>query len=277
MTFESLLQGLIEGDLPRAAQIFAPELVLCATIVALLLVRMLCGVQKLPACWVALIGTLVAFLGVFAQFMYLKTAAPESLHLDWLFRAARITEEGVGTQGGYFTGLLMHDQFTLFFRLGLLLFSVLVVALTILTGIPDNEDGPDFYTLLLGGTIGMLVATSANHLLMIFVGVEMMSVPSYAMVGFLKGRRQSSEAALKYVVYGAGAAGVMLYGISLLAGLLGTGNLPELGERFVTIMQGESFAPTSATAATVVLAVMMVLVGLAFKLSLLPISGSGRV
>ncbi|MFO1095563.1 MAG: NADH-quinone oxidoreductase subunit N [Planctomycetaceae bacterium] len=270
MTFETLLNGLIHGDLPRAAQIFAPELVLCATIVLLLLARMLLGVQKLPACWIALLGALVAFLGVFAQFMYLKTATPLDSGLDWLFNAAHITEDGVGTQGAYFTGLLMHDQFTLFIRLGLLLFSVLVIALTVLTGIPDNEDGPDFYTLLLGSTVGMLLASSANHLLMIFVGVEMMSVPSYAMVGFLKGRRQSSEAALKYVVYGAGAAGVMLYGISLLAGLLGTGNLGELSERFVTVMQGQPFAPTSATAVTLVLGIMMVLVGLAFKLSLAP-------
>ena len=48
---------------------------------------------------------------------------------------------------------------------------------------------------------------SANHLLMVLLGIEMASLPSYAMAGFLKGRRQSSEAALKYVVYGGGAAG----------------------------------------------------------------------
>ena len=63
---------------------------------------------------------------------------------------------------------------------------------------------------------------SANHLLMIFVAVEMASLPSYALAGFLKGRRQSGEAALKYVVYGGGASGVMLYGISLIAGFFGT-------------------------------------------------------
>ena len=68
----------------------------------------------------------------------------------------------------------------------------------------------------------------SNNLLMVFLGIEMTSVPSYAMVGFLKGRKLSSEAALKYVVYGAGAAGVMLYGISLLCGILGTPNLPEM-------------------------------------------------
>ena len=270
MTLDSILTGLINGDLPRAAEIFAPELVLCATIVLLLLVRMCCGVSKLPACWVALIGTLLAFTGVFAQFMFLKTNPISDGSLDWLYRVTLISEDGVGTIGGYFTGLLMHDQFTLFFRLGLLLFTVLVIALTVLTGIPDNEDGPDFYTLLLGSVVGMLVAVSANHLLIVFLGIEMMSVPSYAMVGFLKGRRQSSEAALKYVVYGAGAAGVMLYGISLLMGVLGTGNMGELGDRFVVVMQGSEFAPTSATAVTLVLGIMLVLVGFAFKLSVVP-------
>src|SRR5437763_1865598 len=68
----------------------------------------------------------------------------------------------------------------------------------------------------------------ATIVLMVFIGIEMASVPSYALAGFLKGRRQSSEASLKYVVYGGGAAGVMLYGISLLAGKFGTAYLPDL-------------------------------------------------
>src|SRR6185295_19019159 len=80
----------------------------------------------------------------------------------------------------------------------------------------------------LGATIGMSLMASSNHLLMVFIGVEMASLPSYALAGFLKGRRQSSEAALKYVVYGGGAAGVMLYGISLLAGKYGTAYIPDL-------------------------------------------------
>ena len=87
-----------------------------------------------------------------------------------------------------------------------------------LSGIPDREDGPDFYTLVLGGTLGMCLMASANHLLMVFLGVEMASVPSYALGRHAQGPPHSSEAALKYAVYGAGAAGVMLYGISLLAG-----------------------------------------------------------
>ena len=116
----------------------------------------------------------------------------------------------------------------------------------------------------------MMVATGANHLLMLFLGIEMMSVPSYAMVGFLKGRKSSSEAALKYVIYGAGTAGVMLYGLSLIAGLLGSAEFAELGPRFAYLLQGESVGMANANVVAMLLGVMMVMVGIAFKLSLVP-------
>src|SRR5205814_4843085 len=116
-----------------------------------------------------------------------------------------------------FGGMLVFDNFTVFLKMFLYGFVTLVVALTLVSGIPDKEDSADFYVLLFGSTIGMSIMASANHLLMVFIGVEMASLPSYALAGFLKGRRQSSEAALKYVVYGGGASGVMLYGISLIA------------------------------------------------------------
>src|SRR5947208_5079499 len=87
----------------------------------------------------------------------------------------------------------------------------------------------------------MSLMASSNHLMMVFIGIEMASLPSYALAGYLKGRRQSSEAALKYVVYGGGAAGVMLYGISLLAGKFGTAYLPELASAYVAaVVPGEA-------------------------------------
>ncbi|MEJ7591067.1 MAG: NADH-quinone oxidoreductase subunit N [Planctomycetaceae bacterium] len=169
-----------------------------------------------------------------------------------------------------FTGLLIHDAFTVFFRAFLSLFLLLTIALTSLTGIPDNEDGPDFYTLLFGATIGLMIMASANSLLMLFVGVEMASVPSYAMVGFLKGRKPSSEAALKFVIYGAGAAGVMLYGISLIAGVLGTVDMSLLAERLGEAAAGGSGGLSDPELRAVSLGILLVMVGLAFKLSLVP-------
>jgi len=137
-----------------------------------------------------------------------------------------------------------------------------------LTGIPDREDSSDFYCLLLGATLGMSIMASANHLLMVFIGVEMASLPSYALAGFLKGRRQSSEAALKYVVYGGGASGIMLYGISLLAGKFGTAHLPEVAGKFVlSFSQGGGVDLTNAV---LILGALFILIGVAFKLSAVP-------
>lgn len=251
MNFEELVTALI-GDSLRSVSLFGPELCVVTAIVALLLVRLFEVERFLPASVVARLGTAAG----------LALACMQFFELEGDTAAQGATE--------FFTGLLVYDPFTVFFRVFLLLFLLLVIYLTVLTGIPDRDDGPDFYVLLLGATLGMLLMASANHLLIVFLAVEMASVPSYAMVGFLKGRKLSSEAALKYVVYGAGAAGVMLYGISLLAGLLGTAHLPSMA---AALTHFGSSAPTGidpAAVRTLALAIVMVLVGLAFKLSLFP-------
>src|SRR5581483_5658172 len=138
--------------------------------------------------------------------------------------------------------------------------TALVIMLSLLTGIPDKEDSADFSCLILGATVGMSLMASANHLIMIFIGVEMASLPSYALAGFLKGKRASSESALKYVVYGGGAAGVMLYGMSLLAGRFGTGYLPDL----VRFMAAGPLDPL------ILLGTLFVLIGFGFKLAAVP-------
>ena len=270
MSVHEIIQHALIEDVPRAVEIFAPEIVMCLSVVVLLLLRMFELHRRIPACWIALFGSLLAFSGVFAQFMFLKTGFVEGGAINGLYEAWYLSTTGVGHVGPYFTDLLMHDHFAVFIRLGLSLFLVLVTALTVLSGIPDQEDGQDFYTLLIGATIGMMMAAGANHLLMLFLSIEMMSVPSYAMVAFQKGRKQAGEAAFKYVVFGAGTAGVMLYGISLLAGLLGTASFSELAPRFALLMEGETFALTSPNTVAIVLAIMMILVGFAFKLSLVP-------
>src|SRR5215472_7067246 len=93
----------------------------------------------------------------------------------------------------------------------------------------------------------------------------MASVPSYALAGFLKGRRQSSEAALKYVVYGGGASGIMLYGISLVAGKFGTAYLPDLARAYGAVLGAEvTIDPI------LVLGTLFILIGISFKLAAVP-------
>jgi len=249
--FAQLIENLIEHTVDLSLWHFLAELCLCGTIVGLLLFRLISFDRLIPPSILALIGAVVATVVAWLQLTALQNA--ETL----------VSES-------FFTGMLIQDQFSVYFRLFLSLFLVLTIALTILTGIPDNEDSPDFYTLLLGATIGMMIMASANNLLMLFIGVEMASVPSYAMVGFLKGRKSSSEAALKYVVYGAGAAGVMLYGISLIAGMLGTGDMNLLADRLRIVAEGGTAGLGDPEVRLVALGVMLVMVGLAFKLSLVP-------
>jgi NADH-quinone oxidoreductase subunit N len=164
--------------------------------------------------------------------------------------------------------LLVSDNLTIFVRCFLYGFTALIIGLSILTGIPDSEDSSDFYVLVLGAVLGMALMVASNHLLMIFIAVEMASLPSYALAGFLKGRRLSSEAALKYVVYGGGAAGVMLYGISLLAGKFGTAYLPDLAMGYhaslATLQAGGSPDPV------ILLGTFFLFIGIAFKLSAVP-------
>jgi NADH-quinone oxidoreductase subunit N len=229
----------LEVSLGRDAVAFLPELLVCGTIVLLLVLRLFSQLNRLHLGPAALVLTALAFAIAWSQ---------------W-------TQPGTSPSQPIFSGLLIYDNFTIFLKLFLLGFAALLIWLSLLTGIPDREDSADFYCLLLGATLGMIVMASANHLLMVFIGVEMASLPSYALAGFLKGRRQSSEASLKYVVYGGGASGVMLYGISLLVGKFGTAYLPDLAAAYVA---APLFDPI------LVLGTLFVLVGFAFKLAAVP-------
>ncbi len=255
MDFQALLQQFLSKGVAHQAStfdslwIFLPELVLSSSIILMLLARLTNVDRTIPTHWIALLGGMSSFMIVLYQFW--QISLPDAIPVQ------------------IFTGLAMHDPFSIFFRGFLTFFLVFVIVLTVLTGIPDDEDAPDFYSLLSGAVIGMMLMSSANHLLMLFLGIEMASVPSYALTGFLKGRRQSSEAALKFVVYGAGAAGVMLFGISLLAGLLGTAEFPQLASRFQAVFAGREVMQDPA-ARCVLLALLMIAVGFAFKLSAVP-------
>jgi NADH-quinone oxidoreductase subunit N len=228
---------------------FLPELILCGSIVLLLLLRLFKFFDRWHMGPLALVLTVTA-LAVNAMLWYeqLRTGRP--------IRWEMFNYEDAG--------LLVYDNFTIFLRFFLLGTTALVIWMSMVTGIPDREDSADFYCLLLGATVGMMLMASANHLLMVYIAVEMASLPSYALAGFLKGRRQSSEAALKYVVYGGGASGIMLYGISLLAGKFGTAYLPDVARAFVAAFPMETVDPI------LILATLFVLIGVAFKLAAVP-------
>ncbi|NCA10788.1 hypothetical protein EBR56_03105, partial [bacterium] len=246
----TLLTDTLANTLDVSLPLFRPELSLAATVVLLLLCRMLPVLRHADSALVALGG--VAF-GLWYAWSDLK-ALPAGGDL-------------LAGRQELFTGLLVYDSLTAYIRLLLMGFLALYIVFTKVSGIPDREDGADFYTLVLGATLGMCLMASANHLLMLFMAVEMASVPSYALAGLLKGRKPSSEAALKYAVYGAGAAGIMLYGLSLLAGVLGTCHLPSMAAELAKVAHVGS---DGGSVMVLSLGGLMMAVGLAFKLSAVP-------
>ncbi len=252
MSLHSLVDALTSDTLQVSLPRFIPELLICATIVLMLLMRIVRFSAWIDPFWVALVGMAAAFY----------FAIPEG----------GIKALGSVPRQELFTGMLVYDSMTAFFRMFLVAFAFLFIILVRMTGLADRQDGQDFYALLLGATLGMCIMASANHLITVFLGVEMASVPSYVMAGILKGRRRASEASLKYAVYGAGAAGVMLYGISLLAGLTGSAHLPTIAAKLASMDIPAMIAAGKGggTLMVLVLAGLMIMVGLAFKLSAVP-------
>lgn len=254
MNLAALLTSTFRDTLSTSMPLVRPEACLAVSIVLILLLRTLPLLKKLDSGLVALGGVCFALWYAWSDVRALPGSPWALVNVS----AARVE---------LFTGLLVYDSLTAYVRLLLMGFLVLYILFTKVSGIPDHEDGADFYTLMLGATLGMCLMASANHLLMIFMAVEMASVPSYVMAGLLKGRRTSSEAALKYAVFGAGAAGVMLYGVSLLAGVLGTCHLPSMALRLADLSASGGLETYGIILA---LGGLMMSVGLAFKLSAVP-------
>ncbi len=257
MDIGSLITGTLNDTLAVSLPLFRVELAIAATVVLLLLCRMLPVLRHADSAAIALGGAAFALWFAWCDLRGLPGS-------PWMLGDVAATTPA---RQELFGGLLVFDSLTAAIRLLLAAFLVLYILFTKVSGIPDREDGADFYTLVLGGALGMCLMASANHLLMVFMAVEMASVPSYALAAILKGRKAASEAGLKYAVYGAGAAGIMLYGISLLAGVLGTCHLPSMAAELARIV-GEG--GNGGEVLVLALGGLMLAVGLAFKLSAVP-------
>jgi NADH-quinone oxidoreductase subunit N len=221
----------------------APEFILAGTILLVLLIRMLRKSLPVPLSSVVLGGTVAALL----------TLLGPSLGF-W----------GQNQTSSAFSGLLILDGSALYLRGLLLVFVILMIILSRITNTVEYEDEADFYTLLLGSTIGLLLMVSAQHLAMIFLALEMASLPSYVLSGFWRSRK-SAEASLKYVLFGAASAGVALYGISLIVLQFGTGDLQLIAIQTRQLLTTGAEVPTLAVAGLVLL-----LMGIGFKLAVVP-------
>ncbi|MFC7477370.1 NADH-quinone oxidoreductase subunit NuoN [Dankookia sp. GCM10030260] len=119
----------------------------------------------------------------------------------------------------------------------------------------------EFPVLMLFATLGAMVMISANDLLSLYMGLELLSLPLYVLAAFNRDNGRSAEAGLKYFVLGALASGLLLYGSSLVYGFAGTTNFDRLGE---------AFSEPNGVSAGVIVGVVFVITGLAFKVSAVP-------
>jgi NADH-quinone oxidoreductase subunit N len=176
-----------------------------------------------------------------------------------------------------FTGTLLSDSFTVVMRGILLLFALLLMCYIRIEGNDPQDDAdargdaldesPELYVLLLGALVGMCLMISANHIVIVALGMVMASAPCYLLTGMRRKRPQSSEAALKFAICGAAATGIMFYGLSLLAAVLGSAQLPTMGTRLAEMIQAGG---ASDRTMVLVLGALMVMVGVAFKLAAVP-------
>jgi len=122
--------------------------------------------------------------------------------------------------------------------------------------------GPEFYVLMLLSASGAVVMASANDLIVLFLGLEILSIALYVLAGFNPRRRESREAAMKYFVLGAFSSALFLYGIALVYGATGSTNLVLIRE-----FLGSNVAPNSGV---LLAGVALLLVGLGFKVAVVP-------
>ncbi|MBU1707319.1 NADH-quinone oxidoreductase subunit N [bacterium] len=150
-----------------------------------------------------------------------------------------------------------HDPFALFFKVFFCLATMVAVLFSLFTFKTDAE----YYLLLVGSALGMTLLSGAHDLILLFLAIEMVSIPSYILAGAYRNKQSSGEAALKYVLYGAVSTGVMLFGMSLLYGLTGTTDFGLIREFFLM----ESPSPV-----TLFLAMLFIMAGLGYKIAMVP-------
>ncbi len=190
-----------------------------------------------------------------------KSAAPAVLSLAGVGAALLFTALQTPTPASsLFDGMVALDGFAVFFKALTALVTIVVVFLSMESRELADRSQAEYYVFLLSVLLGMFLLSSSTDIVMLYLSLELVSIPSYLLAGYIKKREGSIEAATKYVVYGATASGVMIYGFSLLYGMAGTTQIGEIGR---------VLANGGGTTA-MYLAAMMVAVGFGYKIAAVP-------
>jgi NADH-quinone oxidoreductase subunit N len=128
----------------------------------------------------------------------------------------------------------------------------------------ERENHGEYYALMLLSVAGMMSMAAGFDIVLIFIGLELMAISTYVLVGFLRRDRRSNEAALKYLLLGAFSSGIFAYGLSLLYGLTGSTNLYVIGGQLARLLQNPQNKPVA------IIAMLTTITGLLFKIAAVP-------
>jgi len=215
-------------------QALVPELVLCLVAMVLLLVEPVLRRPRSGASWFALAG---------------------------LVAAGYFTLAGVAPSGEFFGGSLVIDGFTNYFRAVAFLAGILGTIFGIFFLQSLGEDRSEYYAILLFAVTGVTLSAAARDLVVLFLGLEVLSISTYAMVGFVKANERCHEAVIKYFLLSSLSTAILLYGLSFLYGITGA-------TQYAGVARG--LAAAGPADPYMILAVVMVLAGIGFKLSVAP-------
>ncbi|MBI1806639.1 MAG: NADH-quinone oxidoreductase subunit N [Ignavibacteria bacterium] len=221
----------------HSVNLLKPETTLAITFCVLLVVDLIVKKRGSETAWLALIG--LAITGFFLM-----------------------QEPAAGTNSIFFN-MFAVDAFSIFFKFIILASTVMIVLFSLQSNELKTKRRAlgEYYALLISLTLGMFLMTGASNLLMMYLSLELTSISSYILAGYTKDADDSSEASLKYVIYGAVSSGLMLYGISILYGLTGAIDIYGINK---TLMMGD------VNMVAVVIAGILIVAGFGYKISAAP-------
>ena len=135
---------------------------------------------------------------------------------------------------------MLVDRFALYFFYLFLAGTAISILMSMRYMETEHENHGEYYALMLLSVVGMMCMAAGFDIVLIFIGLELMAISTYVLVGFLRRDRRSNEAALKYMLLGAFSSGIFAYGLSLLYGLTGSTNLGEISHQLGEILAKRS-------------------------------------
>ena len=189
------------------------------------------------------------------------TIAFAALIISIGFVAYQFYSDSIAPAAVFSADVLVDDAFGSFFAVAMLIVSIITVVGSF-SYMKNRANPAVYFSLILLATIGMVLIAFSTDLVMLFVGWELMSIPTYILAGFNKKNPISNEAAIKYFLFGAMSSAIIIYGMSIAYGIAGSTNIGEIIQVFAVL--DAEMLPLG------LLAVGMLIAGFGFKMGLVP-------